>query len=576
MSPTKQSGPEGRRRQAALDFLTLINEAGNVADLIRKATAFFQEKSGCEAVGIRLREGVDFPFFEARGFPAEFLLHENSICARDKQGRPLTDASGHPVRECRCGQVLDGRFDAAKTYFTPGGSFWTNSTTSLLSALPEEGRPERLRNRCQREGFESMALIPLCSQKSTLGLVQLSDRRPGRFSAGSLVDWEDLGRLLAVALAKFKAEEAVSASERRYRSLFNEMTEGFALHRILCDREGRPVDYRFLEVNPGFERIMGRSRGELVGHLMSEVFPEEGPSWLRLYGEVALSGQSMRFEHDSAVLRGTFEVFAYSPEPGQFATLIRNLSERKRDELVLRRTIEELARSNEELEQFVNVASHDLKEPLRMVTAFLSLLQERAKAPLDDSVQECIVFASGAATRMQRLIDDLLAYSRLGSGGHRETMPADDLLDMALENVRMSLVETGGVVTRGPLPVVEGNRMELTLVFQNLIGNALKFCKGRTPIIGVEARRERKDWRFTVSDNGIGIAPEYRERIFMIFERLHTAEHYQGSGMGLAICRKIVERHGGRIWVESEPGRGSQFHFTIPGQEGEGYGRING
>lgn len=576
MSQAKQPGPDARRRQAALDFLTLINEAGNAADLIRKAAAFFQEKSGCEAVGIRLREGLDFPFFEARGFADEFLLHEHSICARDKQGRTVTDASGNPVFECWCGQVLCGRPEEAKPHLTPGGSFWSNSTPCMTPPLHESGQPVRLRNRCQREGFESMALIPLCSQKSMMGLVQLCDRRPGRFSASSLVDWEGLGRLLAVALAKFKAEEAVSASERRYRSLFNEMTEGFALHRILCDREGRPVDYRFLEVNPGFERITGRARGELVGHLMSEVFPDQDPVWLRLIGEVALSGQSIRFEHDSAVLKGSFEVFAYSPEPGQFATLIWNLSERKRDELVQRRTIGELARSNEELEQFVNVASHDLKEPLRMVTAFLSLLQERAKVPLDDSVQECVDFASGAATRMQCLIDDLLAYSRLGAGERRETMPADDLLDMALENVRMSLAETGGMVTREALPVVECNRVELTLVFQNLIGNALKFCQGRTPVIGVGARRERREWRFTVSDNGIGIAPEYRERIFMIFERLHTAEHYRGSGMGLAICRKIVERHGGRIWVESEPGQGSKFHFTIPGQEGEGYERVNG
>jgi signal transduction histidine kinase len=204
------------------------------------------------------------------------------------------------------------------------------------------------------------------------------------------------------------------------------------------------------------------------------------------------------------------------------------------------------------------------------VTAFLGLLQERAGDRLDGPLREYMSFASGAAGRMQRLIDDLLAYARLGRGDCRETVPADALLDEALAGVRLSLIETEAEVMREPLPEVNGNRTELALVFQNLIGNALKFRKGRKPRIHVRASREDRFWRFTISDNGIGIGPEHREKIFLIFERLPTEEPCEGSGMGLAICRKIVERHGGRIWVDSKPGLGSDFHFTIPVREGEG------
>ncbi|MGA2034174.1 MAG: PAS domain S-box protein [Thermoguttaceae bacterium] len=245
---------------------------------------------------------------------------------------------------------------------------------------------------------------------------------------------------------------------------------------------------------------------------------------------------------------------------------MNNITERKRAEQALRQTAEDLARSNKDLEQFAYVASHDLKEPLRMVTGFMSLLQERCQGKLDAKADEYVSFASDAAARMHRLIDDLLAYSRAGRGAMTERTDIGAVLDRVLSSLTTSIEECGAAITHDPLPMIASNPVELTQVFQNLIANAVKFREERTPEIHVGARRQPGQWLFTVRDNGIGIDRQFADRIFMIFQRLHTREQYPGTGIGLAVCKKIVERHGGRIWMESEPGKGSTFCFTIPDQ----------
>ncbi len=228
----------------------------------------------------------------------------------------------------------------------------------------------------------------------------------------------------------------------------------------------------------------------------------------------------------------------------------------------------ELARSNQDLEQFAYVASHDLQEPLRMVASFTKLLQKRYQHQLDQRADRYIHFAVDGAVRMQRLINDLLDYSRVGSRGKPlQDESCEEAFDRALQNLRETVRESSAVVTRGPLPHVRGDSTQLMQLFQNLIGNAIKFRGSAQPAVQVSARRDsgRGEWVFKVQDNGIGIEPQYLERIFVIFQRLHTKDQYPGSGIGLAICKRIVERHGGRIWAESRLGEGSSFCFTLPG-----------
>ena len=249
----------------------------------------------------------------------------------------------------------------------------------------------------------------------------------------------------------------------------------------------------------------------------------------------------------------------------RFLAVIIDISERKQVDEKLSQVMEELTRSNEELEKFAYVASHDLQEPLRMVSSFARLLENRYKGKLDQDADDFINFAVDGANRMQVLITDLLAYSRVGRWGNEfKEVSSEAVLERALSNLKVVVEQRGAVVTRDPLPVMMGDDSQLAQLFQNLIGNAVKFCEDRTPHIHVSSERRGNKWVFSVRDNGIGIAPEYFERIFLIFQRLHGKQEYPGTGIGLAICRKVAERHGGRIWVESEPGSGSTFYFTIP------------
>jgi signal transduction histidine kinase len=235
---------------------------------------------------------------------------------------------------------------------------------------------------------------------------------------------------------------------------------------------------------------------------------------------------------------------------------------------VLLRT-EELARTNAELEQFAYIASHDLQEPLRIVTSYLDLLRRRYRSRLDTDANEFIDYAVDAATRMRHLIDDLLAYSRAGRADiPNETADSREVVAEAIANLQPAMAEAGATVTLGTLPELACRPRQLAQVFQNLIGNALKYRGPAAPTVHVAALRRGGDWEFAVADNGIGIDPRYHERIFLIFQRLHGKEDFPGTGIGLALCKKIVESHGGRIWVESTPGTGATFRFTLPAYEG--------
>jgi light-regulated signal transduction histidine kinase (bacteriophytochrome) len=253
------------------------------------------------------------------------------------------------------------------------------------------------------------------------------------------------------------------------------------------------------------------------------------------------------------------------------ASLAQDITERRQAELALNEAKEaaeraagELARSNRDLEEFARVVSHDLKEPLRMITGFLELLQSKSRSAMDVKSNEYIDFAVNGAQHMKRLIERLLEYAR--AGGRATEMaptPLEKALNAALLNLKDRIDKTGAIVSHDPLPEVLADAEQLTQVLQNLVCNAIKFTKGR-PEIHIGAALQAGNRVISVRDNGIGIDPKHKDRIFQVFQRLNEPEQYEGEGMGLSICKKIVERHNGRIWVESEPGRGSTFYFTLP------------
>jgi PAS domain S-box-containing protein len=850
-----------QERELTVDFLQLMNKRKGTVDLVHSVINFFKECSGFEAVGIRLKDGDDYPYFETSGFPAEFVKMENSLCVKDAFGQIIRDSDGYPIQECMCGNVICGRFDSSKPFFTTRGSFCTNCTTELLANTTDADRQARTRNRCNGEGYESVALISLQVNGDTLGLLQLNDRRKGLFTPETILMWERLADYLAVALAKVQAEEFLrkahdslqiqseelqtqseeiqsqneelqaqseelrkiyknlQESEERFRTManaipqlawiaqpdgyiywYNErwysytgttpeqmegwgwqsvhdpemlpkvleqwkaslameqvfdmefplrgadgifrqfLTRGFPLkdaagnvlqwfgtntdisdHKkaeqalleseaqrmvakaigaerqqlfdiletlpiMVCllrpdyhvafsnrsfrekfgesggrccydycfgrkkpcdfcesykvletgqphfwevhgpdgsaieahdfpftDIDGSPMilemdidvtesrkaeekirlsnlynrslieasldplvtigyDGKITDVNEATELVTGYFRDELIGTDFTDYFtePEKAKEgYQEVFKEGLISDYELAIQHkDGSIIPVLYNASVYKNESGTVIGIFaaaRDVTTLKKVEKVLKLKIGELQRSNEELEQFAYISSHDLQEPLRMITSYLQLLQKKYQGHLDEKADQYIHFAVDGASRMQNLIQDLLDYSRVGAGNNElESVDCEFILNTVLSNLKTVIKENNATVSHGPLPEVMADSIQIVQVFQNLILNGIKFHGEQVPKIHIAAEKKMSEWIFSVQDNGIGIDPQYSERIFEIFKRLNSRERYPGTGIGLAICKKIVERHGGRIWVESELGKGSTFYFTLP------------
>jgi light-regulated signal transduction histidine kinase (bacteriophytochrome) len=246
--------------------------------------------------------------------------------------------------------------------------------------------------------------------------------------------------------------------------------------------------------------------------------------------------------------------------------IMQDFTERKRAEKALFQANEKLRQANNDLEQFAYSASHDLQEPLRMVAIYSQMLQKRFGGKLGADGDQFIEYTVTGATRMGQLVTDLLTYTR-ASNWDRDgltTVDPNESIDRAISNLRLAIDQTGAIITRSALPQVEMHAVHLDQLFQNLIGNAVKYHSEDPPVIAIGAERRLHEWLFSVADNGIGIDSQYREQIFGVFKRLHTSSEFAGTGIGLAICQRILERRGGRLWVDSEPGKGSTFFFTVP------------
>ena len=321
---------------------------------------------------------------------------------------------------------------------------------------------------------------------------------------------------------------------------------------------------------PGGLRIYAvpiSARGEIIGSINIGYGdpPQDLPVLTQMAEENHLDREQLIKAARAYRSRPPFMVEAAKSRLRMSAQLIGVIVEKQFAEMAEEKRAQELSRSNEELEQFAYVASHDLKEPLRMVSSYLSLLEKRYGAALDDEAKEYIGFAVDGAQRMNDLVDGLLTYSRIDrSTNPFELVDLEEVFEIVTTNLEVSIRDTGTTITRDRLPEIMGDRRQMIQLFQNLISNALKFQNGNVPRLLISVLAVGNGWRIAVTDNGIGISPEQSERVFQMFRRLHTRDEYPGNGMGLAISKKIVERHGGKIWFESEPGQGTTFFFTLP------------
>ncbi|QYK49982.1 MAG: PAS domain-containing protein [Anaerolineales bacterium] len=337
----------------------------------------------------------------------------------------------------------------------------------------------------------------------------------------------------------------------------------------------KDVRGRYKLVNSQFAYLAQMDRDEIIGKPAEAIFRQPLlQAVIETDRKVFGSGEAASREIAAIVdgveriyLNVKFPLFDEKDQILGLGGIWTDITEQKQLQDTLRTKNTDLERSNQELEQFAYVASHDLQEPLRMVSSYMQLLESRYKDKLDDDAKEFIDFAVDGAARMQRLIQDLLAFSRVGTRGRApEVVSAEAALTEALHNLGVRIQENGARIEHEELPTVFVDRNQLTQVFQNLVGNAIKFRAEREPVITVQARPHGEFYEFRVQDNGIGFDPKHADRIFIIFQRLNSRETYEGTGIGLAICKKIIERHGGRIWVESAVGEGTTFYFTLPRQ----------
>jgi len=686
ISARKQSEHE---REETIRLLRLCNQHDDTRELVHALTLFFQELSGCEAVGVRLRDGSDFPYFETRGFSGEFKQSEGRISACDAAGVPSPDEGENPILDCMCGNILCGHHDPTKSFFTQHGSYWINCSTEPLTSSTETGRLDRTCHRCNSEGFESITLIPLRHQTHTLGLLQLSDRRKGLFTAEKIAFFEGLAEYTTIALTKLESDRARRASEERlralfetseagyffidpegifrnvnpawlrmhgydqaeeiigqhfritlfepeiekgnkiitallagekvqtdefarrnkdgstgyhthsihvvrkegravgiegflidttglhqaheeFRILFEQMLDGFALHEMIFDAEKNPVDYRFLTVNPAFERITGLKATDIVGQTVFAVMPEVEHKWIERYGEVVRTGEPQRFEDYSAALEKHFEVVVFRPQEGQFACLVRDVSERKQLELQLLQS-----QKMEAIGQLAGGIAHDFNNILAAIMMHLGLLQHRPglMPEMKASLKELETEAKRAAS----LTRQLLLFSRRQSM-RMCTTDLNDLLSNLLKMLRRLIGEHIKLVFgSGYEPLwIEADSGMIEQVIVNLCVNArdampdggvLKIeayamTLAATETLGDTQSRAGQFVCLAASDNGCGMNADTLKHIYEPF--FTTKEAGKGTGLGLATVYSIVKQHHGWINVQSAPGEGTTFRVFLP------------
>lgn len=491
---------------------------------------------------------------------------------------------------------------------------WSGTASDSLKGLRQDLQGDSgseptattiLENRAIVDEFLSSAAFPLQCHGTVVGAITLHSAQPNRFDGEQICLLESLSQDLSHALDAIFEEKLRLQAE-------SELRETRDYLESLIDNANAPIivwdpDFRITRFNHAFERMTGLLAREVLGRELDILFPEESRMVALDHIKRALSGE--RWETVEIPIwntRGSVRTALWNSanicdKDGSkiVATIAQgqDITERKliemelfraRDELEervrertadlcrisqqlasraeeLNRKSEDLMRSNAELEQFAHIASHDLQEPLRMISSYVQLLSRRYKGRLDDDADEFIDYAVEGTRRMQQLIGDLLAYSRVGTRG-RPLSPTslEEALSEALANLKLAMEESGAVVTHDELPMVLADKVQIVQLFQNLIGNAIKFRSEQSPRVQISARQNEREWTISVQDNGIGIDPQFHDRIFTIFQRLHGRDEYPGTGIGLTIARKIVQRHGGRIWLESEPGHKTTFYFTMP------------
>jgi PAS domain S-box-containing protein len=458
----------------------------------------------------------------------------------DPGGQVLSWSAGaERIKGYRADQIIGHNFSC----FFPPEEIERGRPAEILRITAARGRHEEQGMRVRKDGSQFLASIVFTALRD---------------ANGSLRGFSEFSHDLTES----------RESEARYRGLLEAAPDAM----VVVNAAGEIV-----LLNVRAEKEFGYSRDELTGQKVKNIIPEGFAERIIADGarstaealaqQIGTGIELIGRRRDGSEFPIELMLSPLQSAEGILVTAaIRDISARKESDEHLARTVAELKRSNDELQQFAYVSSHDLQEPLRMVASYTQLLAKRYKGRLDSDADEFIAFAVDGCDRMQGLIQDLLTYSRAGNNKKAlHKISSEDALRGALTNLRITIEQSGAVLTHDSLPAVTTDAPQLTQIFQNLVGNAIKYRGAEVPRVHVSATNDvSTEWIFSVRDNGLGIEPQYFEKIFVLFQRLHGREEFEGTGIGLAICKKILERLGGRIWVESQPEKGSTFYFALP------------
>ena len=470
---------------------------------------------------------------------------QNEVVFLDSGGMPCSVDPNHPM-------PIRGLREIG---FRTGKVVYHNdfSNSEFVDFLPEGHSP-----------LENVLFAPMIVKGEVIGLLGLANK-PGGFSGDDIRIVSGFAEIAAIALVQKRAEESVRHSEEYFRLLIEN-----ALDVITILEADGTIRY----ASPSVEPVLGYNREDLIGRNAFElVHPDDLQDVVNSFNYLVKEPDSilfiqLRYRHKDGfwqILEATGKNLLNNMVVAGIVITSRDITERKRAEEELIELTDELKRSNADLQQFAYAASHDLQEPLRVIEGFVKLLEKRYRDKLDTKAQEFIGYTVDGVKRMQRLIKDLLEFSKVGAKDKEfKSTDCSSVINQSIANLQAAIEENNAIVTYDNLPTVMADASQLSRLFQNLIGNAIKFHGRERPQIHISAERKGSEWVFSLKDNSIGIDPKNVERIFVIFQRLHSREEYPGTGIGLSICKRIAERHGGRIWVESELGRGSTFYFTIP------------
>lgn len=544
-----------QQKELYLEVLSSMSEHIHLRDAISDVIALLKDFSDCDAVAIRLREGKDYPYYETNGFDEEFVLKENPLCAQDVDGKILTDDKGNPILECMCGKVIGGHTETNTSFFTSGGSFWTNSTSDLIASTIEKDPQTRTIKSCNEGGYESIALIPIGATEEKIGLLQLNSFKRNHFNIDLIRFYEGIAQSIGAFLERKLAEEKVRQAVAEWRGTFDSITDFISIH---------DKDFRIVRVNKAAVSFLNKQPEELIGRKCYEVFHGSNKPIPNCPHMKALKNNKTASDDFYEPHLGIHLELTASPilnDEGEATASVhvtRDITERKsiQEQLMLADRLASIG-------QLAAGIAHELNNPLAGVMGISKLLLEK---DVPDDIKQELEIINNEAERAANVVRGLLTFAR-NKGDEKGPVNIDNIIQDVLQlrsyEQRVSNIQ---VETRfaPDLPQIIANGAQMQQVFVNLIVNAEQAMleahnKGK---IEVAIEKIENMVRISISDDGPGISPENMKRLFNPF--FTTKDIGKGTGLGLSICHGIVTEHGGKLSANSEPGKGATFIIELP------------